>query len=296
MAGSGSTGDPDDEAFRHPEPDPQQGQPARAGLATAPQRLPAAARNAVFRSMLKNGLLAECAAPREYAGFAWREDADGARIALRITEAGLRAIGVEPDEVAAPDTATVADTAPTAAPDAPPASRRTLPPAEAAQDAPRRRTRPPAPRTSPARTRPPPRPCRPRGMNLRQAAQAVLDAWDDDADRGALAGPMERLRTVLAKPARAARDPDAPRKPREGTKQEKVLAMLRRPEGATVAQIAEATGWAAHTVRGFFAGLKKKGVEVAVLERVRQVGPDKAGAKGCLHHLPNRMDAARTAG
>ena len=33
--------------------------------------------------------------------------------------------------------------------------------------------------------------------------------------------------------------------------------MLRRPEGATVAQIAEATGWAAHTVRGFFAGLKK---------------------------------------
>ena len=56
--------------------------------------------------------------------------------------------------------------------------------------------------------------------------------------------------------------------------------MLRRPEGATVAQIAEATGWAPHTVRGFFAGLKKKGIEVAVLERVRQVGPNKAGAKG----------------
>ena len=108
----------------------------------------------------------------------------------------------------------------------------------------------------------------------------MLDTWDDDADRGALAGPMERLRAMLAKPARAARDPDAPRKPREGTKREKVLAMLRRPEGATVAQIAEATGWAAHTVRGFFAGLKKKGVEVAVLERVRQVGPNKEGAKG----------------
>ena len=49
---------------------------------------------------------------------------------------------------------------------------------------------------------------------------------------------------------------------------------------ATVAQIAEATGWAPHTVRGFFAGLKRKGVEVAVLERVRQLGPDKEGAKG----------------
>ncbi len=47
-----------------------------------------------------------------------------------------------------------------------------------------------------------------------------------------------------------------------------------------MAHIAEATGWAAHTVRGFFAGLKKRGIEVAVLERVRQLGPDKAGAKG----------------
>ena len=57
--------------------------------------------------------------------------------------------------------------------------------------------------------------------------------------------------------------------------------MLSRPEGATVAQIAEATSWQAHTVRGFFAGLKKrKGIGVGVLERVRQVGPDKQGAKG----------------
>jgi hypothetical protein len=57
--------------------------------------------------------------------------------------------------------------------------------------------------------------------------------------------------------------------------------MLRRPEGATVAQIAEATGWAQHTVRGFFAGLKKRqGIEVQVLERVRMVGPNREGAKG----------------
>ena len=72
----------------------------------------------------------------------------------------------------------------------------------------------------------------------------------------------------------------APRKPREGTKQEQVLAMLRRPEGATVAQIADATGWAQHTVRGFFAGLKKKGHSIEVRERIRQVGPNKTGAKG----------------
>ena len=41
-------------------------------------------------------------------------------------------------------------------------------------------------------------PAPPRGTNLRQAAQAVLDTWDDDADRGALAGPMERLRAAVA--------------------------------------------------------------------------------------------------
>jgi hypothetical protein len=31
---------------------------------------------------------------------------------------------------------------------------------------------------------------------------------------------------------------------------------------------------------GFLAGLEKRGIEVSVLERVRQVGPNKAGAKG----------------
>jgi hypothetical protein len=122
--------------------------------------------------------------------------------------------------------------------------------------------------------------------SLRDAAAAILAAWDDDANRegdmiGALDAPMEALRTLLAgKPARSPRDPGAPRKSREGTKQELVLAMLRRAEGATVAQIAEATGWAQHTVRGFFAGLKKKGHAVGVMERVRQVGPNKEGARG----------------
>ena len=35
-----------------------------------------------------------------------------------------------------------------------------------------------------------------------------------------------------------------------------MLILLRRPEGATVAQVAGSTAWAMHTVRGFFAGLK----------------------------------------
>jgi hypothetical protein len=49
-----------------------------------------------------------------------------------------------------------------------------------------------------------------------------------------------------------------------GSKQAQVIAMLKRPEGATIAQVCEATGWQAHTVRGTFAGAfkKKLGLEI----------------------------------
>ncbi|WP_198369739.1 DUF3489 domain-containing protein, partial [Roseomonas rosulenta] len=123
--------------------------------------------------------------------------------------------------------------------------------------------------------------------SLRDVAAAVLAAWDDEANRetdiiAALDGPMGALRAALAgKAARTPREAGAPRKPREGTKQETVLAMLRREEGATIAQICEATGWQQHTVRGFFVGLKKRqGITVVAAERIRQVGPNKEGARG----------------
>jgi hypothetical protein len=116
---------------------------------------------------------------------------------------------------------------------------------------------------------------------LRNAAQWALSAWDGKASqRTDLPDAMAALRGLLAKPAPADRSA-GPRKPREATKHQQVLAMLRRSEGATVAQITEATGWQAHTVRGFFAGLKKRhGIAVEAAERVRQVGPGKEGAKG----------------
>lgn len=45
---------------------------------------------------------------------------------------------------------------------------------------------------------------------------------------------------------------------RDNSKQSTVIQMLQRPEGATVRQICEVTGWQAHTVRGTFAGAFKK--------------------------------------
>src|SRR5947209_367984 len=42
------------------------------------------------------------------------------------------------------------------------------------------------------------------------------------------------------------------------SKQAAVIALLRRPEGATVAEVVSATGWQPHTVRGLFSGTLKK--------------------------------------
>ena len=256
------------------------------GLARAPKTLPAAARNAVFRSLLKANLLTEINAPRDFVGLGWRQDEDGTWIVARITDDGLRAIGIDPNEGDAKAAASVADTAPTGAEDAAPQGE-DAPPPEAAQAAPLAEEVAMLDQALAARTATP-------RATLRDAAAAILAAWDDEANRegdmiGALDAPMDALRALLAgKPARTPRQSGAPRKPREGTKQEQVLAMLRRPEGATVAQIAEATGWAQHTVRGFFAGLKKKGHAFEVKSRERMVGPNKTGAKGSftIYHLP----------
>ena len=90
---------------------------------------------------------------------------------------------------------------------------------------------------------------------------------------------VDNLRVALSAQASGAATTGAAGARKE-TKQARVLAMLRRREGASGPQIAEATGWAPHTVRGFLAGLARKGIKVDVLDRVRQVGPSKARANG----------------
>lgn len=44
-----------------------------------------------------------------------------------------------------------------------------------------------------------------------------------------------------------------------------IVALMRRPEGATVAQMGEATGWQPHSVRGALAGSLKRKHKLAIV-------------------------------
>lgn len=64
---------------------------------------------------------------------------------------------------------------------------------------------------------------------------------------------------------------------REGSKQALVIEMLKRPEGATIEQISEVTGWQKHTIRGTFSGALKKKLGLTIVSE-KIMGP--AGAPG----------------
>ncbi len=89
-----------------------------------------------------------------------------------------------------------------------------------------------------------------------------------------VAATMTNLRKAKLEVVSAPQDsPDTPADPattkpvsiRTGTKQATIIALLQRPEGASINEIVEVTGWAQHSARGMISGgLKKKlGFDVA---------------------------------
>ena len=67
-------------------------------------------------------------------------------------------------------------------------------------------------------------------------------------------------RTKGAAKPKAATTPDtkAASAPRAESKQARLIAMLKRPDGATIAEVVETLAWQPHTVRGAIAGALKK--------------------------------------
>ena len=84
-------------------------------------------------------------------------------------------------------------------------------------------------------------------------------------------GDRDALIDQLWSAIEALPDPDQQSATKRASKQEAVIAMLQRPEGATVDEVASAMGWQRHTVRGLFSGTMKKklGLPLASAQEAR---------------------------
>ncbi len=141
-----------------------------------PESLRGGAAAKVVGAMLAKGYLQEVDADMRKGEPVWRETGDGHGVTLVATDAGLTAIGIEPEDA-------------------------------------------------------------------------------NPAPAGATDGPTEEAAPNTPTEPEAA--PET-RKPREGTKQATLIAMLRAPGGATLDEIVAATGWLSHTARGAMSGALKK--------------------------------------
>ncbi|MBZ5633299.1 MAG: DUF3489 domain-containing protein [Acidobacteriia bacterium] len=79
-----------------------------------------------------------------------------------------------------------------------------------------------------------------------------------------VAKPRPHAAPTKAKPARKATHGKKPAPARRGTKTAKILDLLKRPGGVTLKELMKATGWQAHSVRGFLSGTLGKKMETPV--------------------------------
>ena len=161
-----------------------------------PGSLRGGAAQKVIGALLKRGLIAETVTDsRTKADSAlnriWRNDEDGRAILLHITDAGLAAIGIEPEG----------------------------------------------------------------GDNAPKATEVA------PKDTSAKAGPASQAHT-----------------PRTGTKQARLIKMLRTEGGATIDEIAAALQWRSHTVRGALAGALKKRLGLTITS-------EKVEARGRIYRI-----------
>jgi hypothetical protein len=99
---------------------------------------------------------------------------------------------------------------------------------------------------------------------LAAVGMTPADASDEKADNAAECGPTAAI-SESQRPM-----------PRAGSKLAMLVALLARNEGATIAEMAAATGWQAHTVRGVMSGAlaRKFGL---------QIGSEKVEGRGRVY-------------
>lgn len=179
---------------------------AHLSVLPLPPKMKGAAGDTVIKALLARKLIAERPLDAGRDLPVHRADKRGKRFGLVLADAGLKALGAEPDTDTAVEPAAV-DRAPRTS------SRATTgsPSSGLAKPARQAKSATPAPKSK---------------ASLRNAAVAV---------------------------------------PRDGSKLAKLIALLRRKDGATVDQIAKAFDWQRHTVRGAIAGALKKKLGLDVI-------------------------------
>jgi hypothetical protein len=172
-------------------------------------------------------------------GLIWEQSGAPSQSAWRMDEEqGLRAIGIEPEpeelqrEGDDPAASIEADQSPRTSP-----SRGSTSPGPHANPASGERASPDSPKT---------------GAGLEDITAGGLSAADE----------------LSASASRGSRSATAQGSARGETKLARLIAGLRRPEGATIAELADATGWQAHSVRGAISGNLKKKLNLTVVSEV----------------------------
>lgn len=130
-----------------------------------------------------------------------------------------------------------------------------------------------------ARTAPPPR--------MKRAAKRDASIPAEVGPEPAIATTSAADQSIAKSPANApVAKPGPSAKPGHGGKLGLVVALLRRPEGATVVQMSEATDWLPHSVRGAIAGALKKKHKLPVVSepseggRVYRLAPERSAGQG----------------
>jgi hypothetical protein len=134
------------------------------------------------------------------------------------------------------------------------------------------------------------------GANLRRGEPMWRETGDGHGttliatEAGLEAIGIEPLAASAVASARKARPrPQAEQKPddtaatkpvviRAGTKQAQIIALLERPEGASIAEIVAATAWQAHSARGVISGVLKKKLGLVV-------GSTKEDGRGSVYRI-----------
>ena len=75
---------------------------------------------------------------------------------------------------------------------------------------------------------------------------------------------------AATRPSRKRRKKAAAPAPRPGTQTAKILRLLKRPNGASLAELTKATGWQPHSVRGFLSGVLKRKMRLKVATAKRE--------------------------